>query len=179
MKRKGFFFTVDALMALAVLTVGFMLIYASYSSRPLQGQTTFFSSDIIDQMSHTEIKFSDHPEIFRMWCSRCDGARHIIDMPDNTVLEQIGEFVYQGNIGYARELAGNFTEGLINPQYGYEITITGTDITGNYDTWIVLEKDKHKLDKSRLAISSKKLIYGTINKSVIWGPMVPEVKVWQ
>ncbi len=196
MNRKAFFFTIDTIMALGVLVVGFLLILSTHTYQPIESQTIFFSKDLLQVFSTTKVDQADNALIFQMRCTDCDCGTNcgLITNLDNTLLEQLGEFIYRSENGCsepclnaAKEIATSVSQSLINPQFSYEFVIK--DTTGNpcnYCTkenadyaYYMLNKTKITKDKTNLLIVSKRLIYGIADNEHMFGPYVAEVRVWQ
>ena len=168
--KTGFFFTFDAILALGVLVVAFMLILSTFYHQPEEKQTVIYSEDLMDIFATTKVNEVQQDEVFRMWCTRCQGALHLAN-PENTLLEQMGEFYSIGpsQYQYAERIARSISKGLVKRQYSYAIYINKTQI---------FNLSKRSEEDALLLIASKKLVYG-IQGQDLWGPYVAEVRVWQ
>jgi hypothetical protein len=189
MNKKGFFFTIDVFMALGVLIVGFLLILATHTFKPIETQTIFFSQDLLEVFASTEVDQINNPTIFKMRCNSCECGEYCgaITTIDNTLLEQLGEFVYRHQQGcgqkcldYATDLAkttiNSKTKGLINPQFSYELIIKDKEQGSQY---VILNKTLSNQGRTKLLITNKRLIYGISGSREMFGPYVAEVHVWQ
>src|SRR3989338_4362312 len=196
MNKKAFFFTIDTIIALGVLVVGFLLIISSHTYQPIESQTIFFSKDLLQVFSTTKVSQADNALIFQMRCTDCDCGTGcgLIKNIDNTLLEQLGEFIYRSENGCgeqclsaAKEIATSFSQSLINPQFSYEFVIKDTISKPCYycikeeenNAYYLLNKTKTAQDKTNLLIVSKRLIYGIADNENMFGPYIAEVRVWQ
>ena len=192
MNKKAFFFTIDTLMALGVLVVGFLLILSTHIYQPIESQTIFFSKDLLQVFSSTKVYQADNALIFQMRCTNCECETQycgLIKNPDNTLLEQLGEFIYRYENGCgepcltaAKEIATSISQSLINPQFTYEFVIKDQDYPLGEKEYTLLnntEITKRTQDKSNLLIVSKRLIYGIADNENMFGPYIAEVRVWQ
>jgi len=189
MNSKGFFFTIDVFIALGVLVMGFILILATHTFKPIETQTIFFSQDLLQVFADTRIDEINNPTIFKMRCTSCECGQYCgaITNIDNTLLEQLGDFIYryEGECGkkcldFAKEIASttitSSSKDLINPQYSYELIIKDNE---NNKEYTLLNKTLTPQSRTNLLITSKRLIYGISNSREMFGPYVAEVHVWQ
>lgn len=187
MNKKAFFFTIDTIIALGVLVVGFLLIISTHTYQPIESQTIFFSKDILQVFTATKVDQADSDLIFKMRCTDCDCGEYcgMITNLDNTLLEQLGEFVYRSERGCgepcltaAKEIVTSLSSQLINPQFSYEFVLR--DIQPNQEKeYALLNKTRISQDKTNLLIVSKRLVYGIADNENMFGPYVAEVRVWQ
>jgi hypothetical protein len=182
-QRKGFFFTLDALLALGVLVTGFLLILGFQTFKPIDTQPILFAEDFLNLFSTTKIIDADSELIFRMWCTECPEGEQLIKRNDNTLLEQIAEFVHRSKgdqkyIDKARIIADEMGDGLINEQFNYEFSIKIEDSINGEEKVILLQHGRKSFDDTNLLITSKRLIYGIYDNQLI-GPYVAEVRIWQ
>ena len=168
MHKKAYFFTLDAFIATSVIVIGIVLINLAHTNKPYEMQTAFLSQDVINAASSIRIyELSDNEYVNNL---RAEGN---ITNPTNTVLEQVGEFCYRG----MNNTAGNFTEKVflktIPQEYNFQLLIKeGNNILFNYTKG-------RNMEKSRVLISSKNIIFGQINDATMWGPYMSEVRTWQ
>jgi hypothetical protein len=184
MKKRGFFFTMDALLAIGIIVMAFLFILSSYTSKPIETQTIFFSEDLLSVLANVKITDVSHDDVFRMWCDECNNATHEINRPDNTVMEQLAEFCYVGKADRAAFLAERMVDNLVNPQHSVEIFVIGKNFSGDHHTDIVYKKNstlplQMLQNASRALITSKRLLYGIIDSETLYGPYTVEVRVWQ
>jgi len=192
MNKKAFFFTIDTIIALGVLVVGFLLIISTHTYQPIESQTIFFSKDLLQVFSTTKVDQADSALIFQMRCTDCECEQQycgLIKNLDNTLLEQLGEFIYRSENGCdekclsaAKEIATSVSQSLINPQFTYEFVIKDPDDPQGEKEYTLLnntEITKKTQDKTNLLIVSKRLIYGIADNENMFGPYIAEVRVWQ
>lgn len=162
MKKRGYFFTIDAFMAIAIITAGMLLILSSRSFVPYETQTLYLSEGYIDTLASVKLYEINNAYI--------DGliAGGNITNTEQTILEQAGEFYFTGRNDLARNFVKNITYGLIPSQYGFELLINKTAI---YNQSIF-----H--NRTMLLVSSKRIVSGIINRSELW-TLEAEMRVWQ
>lgn len=163
----------DATLALFVLTIGVLLILSFYIDLPQPTQVGFISKDLLNFFSDTKIKDLNNQyagiggELWR------NGS---ITDPENSLLQQIGEFYNRNDLATAEKFVQNVSD-IIPGQFKYEIWIDNTRI---YPKNASQEHLKSKAN-TNLLLTSKKLTFGIQNKSTsgIWGPFKAEVFVWE
>lgn len=162
MGKRGYFFTLDAFMATAIITAGMLLILSARSFVPYATQTVYLSEGYIDTLASVKLYEINNPYVDEL---RLSGE---ITNSEQTVLEQVGEFYVTGRNDLAANLVRNITHGLIPIQYGFELLINKTKI---YNQSTVP-------DKTLLLVSSKRIVSGIINRSKLW-TLEAEMRVWQ
>ena len=125
--KKGLYFSIDALIASLIFIAGIILLSKGYVVDQPTVTMNYFAQDIINVLG--EMKVSD---------TQNDYVEELINngtikYPENTLLEQIGEFWASGNINYAIKLIENVTDGLIPANYGFGIQINDEFIYKNSD----------------------------------------------
>ena len=197
LKKKGYFFVIDAILALGVLAVGAFLVFTFYVTVPSKEEPAVLSEDIMDFFANNKIKDVDNPYVGlggTLWQTEgqpggiCNGEE-LIANGENTLLQQIGEFYEKsqgpsGNTCYfdpnpnAEDLIERFIEALIAnslpSQYDFEFKMNGevlypgTEQVGSKNAADVL-------------IPSKKIVHGILNQETgdLFGPYSTEVLVWQ
>lgn len=166
--KKGYFFTLDAFIAMSILILCLALLFSIHSSKPLPMQSIFISDDIMYYMSST--KCYELQNDYTM--SLIEGGN--ISMPENSLIEQIAVFYVSNKGGIARNLTRNVLAGMIPSKYGAEIRIYNYSVA--YEDRI--SSGGVSQENSRMLISSKKVLFGLINDTT-WGPMTAEVRLWQ
>ena len=168
-KKKGYFFMLDATLALFVLVIGVFLVLSFYVDTPKPVQVDYLSKDILNFLSDTKIKQLNNEyagiggELWR------NGT---ITDSENTLLQQMGEFYSNGQLDTAEKFVKNISE-IVPKQYEYEVWIDGVMMYPK-------EPSKaHNESKSvtRLLLTSKKLTFGIRNKTTsnMWGPYKAEM----
>jgi len=173
MYRKGYFFTLDAMMSLGILIIGSFLIFTSYASVPSRVQTAILAEDVMDFLSSTKIRDLNNPYAGiggLLW------QQGNITNADNTLLQQAGEFYYRNELGLAEKFIVNVTNELVPKPYKFEFWID------EYRIYPSSPSQEHVSSKNttKILLPSKKLTYGILNKGMdLFGPYKSEVLVWE
>ncbi len=166
--KKGYFFTLDAFMAISILVLCVVLIFSIHSATPYPLQSIFISDDIMYYFSNTKCYELQNPYVQSLIL---DGS---IAFPETSLLEQATIFYIGGRPDLARNLTLNVTSGMIPEKYGVQFRIYNSTVEYAYR-----QREGSVLENSsRLLISSKKIIFGMIDETA-WGPMTAEVRIWQ
>ena len=174
MKKRGYFFILDATLGLFVLVMGVFIVLSFTLEVPHQAQVGFITNDIMNFLSGTKIKELNNPYAGiggELW------KQGAITDQENTLLQQAGEFYYRGKLDLAEKFLQNMSEPIVPPEFMYEIWIDNSRVyPRNPDSGHIASKDK-----TNLLLTSKKLAFGIANKttSEIWGPYKAEVYAWQ
>lgn len=163
MKKRGYFFTLDAFIAIGVIVIGIMLILFSYQYRPYQSQTLVLANNFMDSLANTKISEANYPYIYEL---RTNGT---INNHENTILEQIAEFYVRGMSGTAKEMVVNLPVESVPKQYGLSLWINNT----------LIHNRSLEAKETRFLASSKAMVMGVTNRTHVWGPLEAEVRVWQ
>ena len=174
LKKRGFFFILDAVLGLTVLIIGIFLITSLYVKAPQPAQVRLLSDDLLDFLSNNKIKELNSPYAGiggELW------NKGIIKDADNSLLQQIGEFYAKNNLDTAEKFIQNVSKGVMPEQFRYEVWLDGTLL------YPKAPSTEHIKSKSNTAIllTSKKLTFGIINRTTsdLWGPYKAEVFVWE
>ncbi len=180
MQRKGYIFSLDAIIAICVMVVGIVLVLLSMSYTPTPTQAVSLSQDLVNALYATKIydlNDQDYPYVKFL---KSNGN---ITLMENTILEQIGEFYYRNVtyhcmycLGLATNFARNLTKYSIPEQYSFEILVNNMSIYERRSTNPTVSSEKNN---SRLLMTSRRIFSGFINRTDIWGPYSAEVFVWQ
>jgi hypothetical protein len=173
-KKRGYFFTLDASLALFVLIIGIFIIATFSITSPKTTQLDFLSIDLLNFLSNTKILElnDDYAGIGgQLW------DQGLITDKDNNLLQQIGEFYYLNNTDTADLFAKQVTDIVVPPQYRYEIYINNAIVYPKVQTG----EHNHSKNNATLMLTSKKITFGLINNTQgeLWGPYLAEVFVWQ
>lgn len=173
-KKRGYFFALDAVMALFVLVIGVFLVASFYINVPQPAQVGLISNDLLNFLSETKIKNLNNAFAGIGGTLWLNGT---IADADNSLLQQIGEFYATKNFDTADKFVQNVSENIIPPQFLYELWINGTII---YPKEPSAEHNRSK-NSTSLLLTSKKITFGVINKTTsnLWGPNKAEVFVWE
>lgn len=174
MKKRGYFFVLDAILGLFILVIGVFLITSSYVDVPKPTQVSFLADDLLNFLSNTKIKEFNNPYAGlggTLW------NQGVITDPDNSLLQQIGEFYATNKLDTADKFIQNVSTGIVPQQFRYEVWMDDVII---YPKTPSAEHTKSK-NSTELLLTSKKLTFGTINKTTgnLWGPYKAEVFVWE
>ena len=102
--KKGYFFTLDAVLGLLVLVIGVVLIASSYVKSPQSAQVEFLSDDLLNFFFNVKVKDLNNPYAGiggQLW-----NQGEITD-GDNSLLQQIGEFYTLNKLDLAEKFPGS------------------------------------------------------------------------
>lgn len=174
LKKRGYFFVIDAMLGLAVIIVGVFLITASYSKIPQPTQVSFLADDLMNFLANTKIKDLNDPYAGiggELW------DQGIITDGENSLLQQAGIFYKTNNLAVAHKFIGNVTIGVVPSPYRYEVWIDSTILYPNP------QPSGHNSSKNntQLLLTSKQITFGIMNTTTsdIFGPYKAEVFVWE
>lgn len=173
-KKRGYFFVLDAMLALVVLVIGMFLVSSSYVNAPQPAQVTLLSDDLMNFLSTTKIRDLNNPYAGiggTLW------SQGDIKDPDNSLLQQAGEFYRLNKLGIAESFMQNVSFGIVPQQFRYEVWV---DETLLYPKAPSSDHIKSR-NSTGLLLTSKKLTFGILNSTTsdIWGPYKAEVFVWE
>ena len=173
-KKRGYFFILDAVLGLSILVIGVILITSSYVKVPQPTQVGLLSDDLLNFLSNTKVKELNNPYAGiggQLW------NQGVITDADNSLLQQIAEFYAANNLDIAEKFIQNVSIGIVPQQFRYEVWIDGTIL---YPKTPALEHIKSR-NSTELLLTSKKLTFGILNETTgnIWGPYKAEVFVWE
>lgn len=173
-KKRGYFFVLDAVLALFVLVVGIFLVTSSYVDAPQPTQVELISEDLLNFLSNTKIKELNNPYAGiggELWVN---GS---IKDADNSLLQQIGEFYAANRLNTAEKFIQNVSKDAVPPQYMYEVWVNGVVL---YPKNPSSEHIRSK-NSTEILLTSKKITFGIINKTTgsLWGPYKAEVFLWE
>jgi hypothetical protein len=166
--KKGYFFTLDAFIAMSLLIICIVMIFSIQSSKPYPLQGIELSDDLMKLLANTKLY-----EIQSNYTSTLYSQGNITQL-DNTLIEQIAWFYISNRSGLAVRFANNISSSILPGKYGFELRIYNK--TTEY--LISVNPGKVNQNTSRLIITSKRIIMGIENETA-WGPMTAEVRLWQ
>ena len=174
LKKRGYFFVLDAVLALTVLVIGVFLITSSYVNVPQPAQVSLLSDDLLNFFSNRKIMDLNNPYAGiggTLW------NQGTITDADNSLLQQIGEFYAKNKLDIAEKFIQNVSAGVMPTQFRYEVWMNNAIL---YPRTPSVEHLKSK-NSTELLLTSKKLTFGIINKTTsnIWGPYKAEVFIWE
>jgi hypothetical protein len=173
-RKKGYFFVLDAIMAIMVLTIGVILIFSFNKYAPLKQQAFFISSDIPSMLANTKIK-----DLNNEYCgvnSKLTNDGNITNT-ENTLLEQIGEFYYRSKTkgctfcpNLTIKAMQNTVTPLVPEDYNFYIKINSE---------VVYTRNTTDIQNATLVIPVRRVVQGLYNKSELFGPYIFEVYTWK
>ncbi|MBI3032963.1 hypothetical protein HYY69_05805 [Candidatus Woesearchaeota archaeon] len=191
-KKKGYFFTMDSIIALFILVIGMSVIFAFKVSEPPTQQSEIYSLDLMNFLAKTKIKEINDQYVFDLI------NKDIIRNTENTVLEQLAEFNYRYQkdpascpgaedcLMTAKKLSEKLTAKLVPQQYGFKISIyepLPPGVVGKGTTTLIYEnKQGIKLENARVILPVRRLVHGLYEDAAgasIYGPYLGEVVLWQ
>ena len=159
------YFTLDAFIGAMIVAVALVIIFAARTNRPYTAQSELVSEGFADSLSSVRLIELNNPLVIALI------KNGTITATDNTLLQQATEFYATGQKYWSNELLKNVTFNLIPPQYSFKVLINDEKV---YERSITNE------NKSTVVVSSKKLVFGVVNRTdFIYGPTIAEVRVWQ
>ncbi|MBI2651611.1 hypothetical protein HYX01_04015 [Candidatus Woesearchaeota archaeon] len=141
-KKKGVFFTLDAILAAGIFLIVILAVSTSYVSQPETAPSNFFSHDITRIFANLKVNDLDNNYVKSLINS------NKITRANNTILEQIGEFWAEEQTELAKNLSKNVSDALIPARFGIGIYVDGEEIYAR------------KNNMTRNLVSSRKIISG-------------------
>ncbi|MBI3034588.1 hypothetical protein HYY72_05510 [Candidatus Woesearchaeota archaeon] len=162
MGKRGYFFTLDAFVAMGIIVIGLVMILTSNYYSPVTVQPIALSNDVILSLSSTKVTEANNNYTLNLVLN---GS---ITNKDNSLLQQAGEFYVNNQRSMSSNFVRNVTYSLVPQQYSFNVSINRTTIY-----------NRGSLAKSsRLVVSTKSIVFGVYNDTM-WGPYPAEVSVWQ
>jgi len=164
--KKGYFFSLDAFVAIIIIGLGIYMAFFTSSSAAPKTNIFVLTEDIVNYMTSTKIyEINDDLYPYIKYLKNND----MITDNSNTLMEQIGEFYVRNMIPEAGSFAKNLTHNVMSRRYSYQILINNKNI---YNETLSNQTDSLTL------VSSKAIVMGILDHSVSWGPLDAEVRVW-
>ncbi len=151
LRKKGFFFTLDAFFAVVLLVTGMILLSKFTFQEINTEQIDTISKDVL--VAFSELKVGN---INNSWIQNEINSSSITSV-DNSILEQIGEYWATGELAKAEYLAQLMSANLIPSKYGFSIVIDGTTIYNR------------TISKTRDLVSAQRMVSGIAAGSPIEG----------
>lgn len=177
--RKGYFFVLDAFLAMSILVLGILIVYSFRSYSPSQVQPLLLADDVMESLSSNKVGDLagniSGPGIY------VQGLISDGDIPtmQNTLLEQIGEFYALDNDALCRSFTANITDMLIPSQYGFALYVNVTNHSLNTNDFkVIVNNISVQQDESSMLVTSKRIVAGIVNETVMWGPFIMEARIW-
>ncbi|MFW6449580.1 MAG: hypothetical protein ACOCZ6_00880 [Nanoarchaeota archaeon] len=172
--KKGYFFVVDAIIALFVLVLGIVLALSFFSYETPERQVSFLSNNIMEFLYTHRIK--DINSEYLGPKRQLHKNENITNL-DNRLLVQLGEFYYR-----AENKSCYFCKQLIRNSLS---DVSGDFLAQGYSYAFYIEEEliynetRKPLDEGTVLIPSKTVISGIYNETELWGPYRVEVRTWR
>jgi len=141
-KKKGVFFTIDALLASGILVLAVILVANFYFVEQRTINVQYASQDLVRVFSAMTVGQVDNDYV-KALISNGD-----IKNLNNTIFEQIGDFWAEDKIQLAKNFTKNLTEGIIPSRYGFSVLVNGESV------------HSRNLPVKKSLVSSRKIISG-------------------
>ena len=168
--KKGMFFTIDSIIAAAILFSVIVLNSSIYVNEQPSFNLNFMSQDIIRTLSSLTVN-----EIDNVYIDERISSGDITKL-DNTILEQVVEFWAKGDIPFANRTLSNVTDLFVPENLGFGMWIDNESI------YTRSTPVKNSLVSSKKIISgfSKGQTSGDTRKipPTLLGPVIVEVRIW-
>lgn len=166
--RKGYFFVIDATVAITIVLLGIFLLFSSGASSFSQEQPLTSLEDFVTLSGARSLAESTN----NYYTGTLLPAR-VVPLPDMTPLEEVGYLLFRynetGNVTYLH-YASNFTASLFNDsieaRYGASLTVNGTLVY------------RRAAEPSSFNIGRTTVLYVRMNETAIKGPVLSEVQLW-
>jgi len=173
MHKRGFFFTLDAIMALTILAVGMFLVFSAMLVVPTRSQTEIIAADTMAFLQTTTIENLNDP-IAGIGGSLWQQGK--ITKEKNTLLQQMGEFHAIGdhttNEQFIEAVVGDF----IAENHMVQVHINSVSAYPQ----IPSEELVTSRQSTDLLIAKTDIIFGIMNTTnfEMWGPTTITLSVW-
>lgn len=170
MTRKSQIFIFDLIFASIMIFVSLGLFFTYFSTTTDNSNIYTMNYEILNSISKTGINSLNDIGIRDMF------KNGYIKNKDNTVAQQIAEFVYINRSDLAQDLTQIYIKNYISRQMNYNITLSNSTFTQ------VLYQGKNtnvNLSESTISSSSNRIIIGFLNKDSFYGPYTLKITIWQ
>jgi hypothetical protein len=150
-RKRGIFFTLDAILAASIIIVAIILASQYYVRETKTETMDYLAHDLVRVFTNMKVSEIDNEYVATLI------SNGSITRLNNTILEQIGEFWSENDIGTASTFAENVTEKLIPQRFGVGIWVNGE---------LIYKKSK---PVTKTLVSSRKLISGIAKEKPIEG----------
>ncbi|HGJ65162.1 TPA: hypothetical protein ENS27_07200 [bacterium] len=184
MKKKGYFFILDAFIAATIITVSLVTIMNSdvaveqrtkeYSQ--VEGITLFLMDTKLEDLNNQYVKSLI--------------ANGNITDPRNSVMEQIDWFYYKAkyvcktldcsqiNYNLSRDLLKNISEPVISQKYGFNYLIIDTSVNSIIYNYSVYNRSLETRSASSFIVINKRISYVKYNQTAVFFPHIVEFSIW-
>ncbi len=162
-KRGAYFFVIDALIASSIIFISLIIIFSTHTIRTETNPSLRLINEFTDYLINTDVR-----EVSGNYIAELIENKTVIN-PDNSLLQQMTEFYYFKENIILKDFVGEISSGIIPDHRSFAIYINDSLI---FNHSLIPE------NKANLMLSSKKISFNRINQSVIYGPVIFEVKLW-
>lgn len=168
MNKGGYFFVVDAVIALTIVLLGVFLLFSANARHFDQDQPLETLEDFVTISGARTLSESTNS----YYVNTLLPAR-VVPFPDATPLEEVAYLLLKygetGNITYLYH-AGNFSAALFNEsiesRYGAALIINGTTIYSR------------SVQAEQFSMSRTTVLFVRMNETALRGPVLSEVQLW-
>lgn len=140
--KKGVFFTLDALLASGIIIITILLVGNFYSEEQQSANVNYASQDLVRVFSSLTVGQVDNGYVKTLI------SNGLITNANSTILEQIGDFWANNELGLAKNLTANLSDAIIPSNYGFSVLVNGEEIYSR------------NLPVKKALVSSRKIISG-------------------
>ena len=165
--KKGFYFSMDAILFTSIIILTLTLTFSFYVSKAPSTSNNLYSKDLVNVLSSINIE-----EINNTYIESLVSSGQIKRL-ENSVLEQIGLFWAEGKTTLAANIIENVTDGLIPGNLNYGVYVDNEEIysSGDINTASTLISSKKIVsgiakDKPTLGFSAKVIFSGQQEKTI-------------
>ena len=173
-KKRGYFFVLDAVIGMLMITIAIVIISSHFVRSPQQTQVKLISDNLLTFMATTKIVDLNNPYAGlggELW------KNGTITESGNTLFEQVGYFYEKKDYATAEKFIQNISREVVPLQFRYEVWINGTII---YPRAPAIEHNISK-NETGLLLASRTIVFGVLNRTTgdMWGPYRAEVFAWE
>jgi hypothetical protein len=168
LKKKGYYFIIDALIGSTIIFLSLMIILNG-NVRPTKVQYNYeMAEEYSSFLLNTKLEDLSNPYVDYLIYDTKE-----INNTKLTIMEQIDLFYYENNLFDASNMIQNLTAPLISEKYGFSYSI----INGTTNKQIYV-RGSEKLADAKIIIASRKITFLQINSTTMFGPAMAEIKIW-
>ncbi len=173
--RKGIYFTLEAIFALMVISIGFGIILYLFVvlSKPPVG---IVQTELYDTADLFMVEIQDIGSGNCSINSTAVDDGNITDV-SNTLFQQLGEYYFRSTVGcdYCGEMLStciaDYTSYRNLDDLNIDVRIEGTSFYMNNATF--------GQENATVLFPYKTILFGTVNNTYMWGPYIGEIRIWQ
>lgn len=174
--KKGIYFTLEAIFALMVISIGFGIILYLFVvlSKPPIG---IVQTELYDTADLFMIELQDIAQGNCSINSTAIEEGYITDT-SNTLFQQLGEYYFRSiteDCTYCAEMLNTCIADYISyrnlQDVNIDVRIEGNSLYTNNATFAQ--------ENATVLFPYKTILFGTVNNTQMWGPYVGEIRIWQ